>query len=128
MGFTATIMSEDEAMALPLKDRPICFRLSSEMYHAVFESIGAASMCWEPKPSNETFDPSTAEKLAVELLFKVAEEKESANPNPREIQWLKGRIKQLEERCATLESRAHDPVDLLPVIKKEVADAILNQP
>lgn len=30
--FTADIMSKEEAMHLPLKERPICFRISSEMY------------------------------------------------------------------------------------------------
>lgn len=77
MGFTATVMSEEEAMALPVKKRPLCFRLSSEIYHAVFEAVGAASMCWNPPPSDETFDSSAAEKIAVELCFKIANEIES---------------------------------------------------
>ena len=46
---TATIMPREEAMKLPLKKRQICFRISSEMYHAVFEAIGGASMCWKPE-------------------------------------------------------------------------------
>lgn len=72
--FTATIMSKEEAMRLPLKERPICFRISSEMYHAVFESIGAASMCWNPTPSKEVFSSEEASKIAVDLCFKIAEE------------------------------------------------------
>lgn len=81
MGTTAIIMSKEEAMALPLKERPICFRLSSEMYHDVWQAIGAASMCWNPPPLSETFDASAAEKIAVDLLFKIADEKEGI-PSP----------------------------------------------
>lgn len=76
MGNTAVIMSKEEAMALPVKERPICFRISSEMYHAVFESIGAASMCWKPRPNKEVFDSDEASRIAVELCFKIAEELE----------------------------------------------------
>jgi len=75
--FTATVMSKEEAMALPLRERPICFRISSEMYHAVFESIGAASMCWNPRPSKETFSSEEASDIAVKLCFKIAEELEN---------------------------------------------------
>ncbi len=75
--FTATIMSKEEAMALPLAQRPICYRISSEMYHAVFEAVGAASMCWQPRPGKEVFDTSEAEKVAIDLCFKIANEIES---------------------------------------------------
>jgi hypothetical protein len=73
---TATIMSKKEAMKLPLKKRPICFRISSEMYHAVFESIGAASMCWKPRPGKEAFASEEASKIALDLCFKIANELE----------------------------------------------------
>lgn len=76
--FTATVMSREEAMKLPLKERPICFRISSEMYHAVFEAIGEASMCWNPRPSNEVFSTEQASDVAVRLCFKIAEEVERA--------------------------------------------------
>lgn len=33
-------------------------------------------MCWQPKPSKEVFDSSSAEKVAVGLCFKVADETE----------------------------------------------------
>ena len=77
--FTADIMSEAEAMALPLEKRPICYRISSEMYHAVYEAIGAASMCWNPRPSNEVFDSERASYLAINLCFKIANEVEKKN-------------------------------------------------
>ena len=72
--FTATIMSKEEAMKLPLKDRPLNYRISSEMYHAVFEHIGEASLCWKPRPSHETFDSEHAANVATRLCFKIAEE------------------------------------------------------
>ena len=74
---TVTIMSKDEAMKLPLNKRPICFRISSEMYHAVFESIGAASMCWKPCPGKQVFQPEQASQIAVDLCFKIANELEN---------------------------------------------------
>lgn len=77
--FTANVMSKDEAMKLPLKERPICFRISSEMYHAVFEAIGAASMCWKPRPGKEVFASEKASKIAIDLCFKIAEELEKIN-------------------------------------------------
>jgi hypothetical protein len=67
-------MSREEAMKLPVGKRPICFRISSEMYHAVFEAIGAASMCWKPRPGKEVFASEEAAKIAVDLCFKIAEE------------------------------------------------------
>ena len=51
--FTADIISKEEAMKLPLKERPICFRISSEMYHTVFESIRSASRGLKPRPVND---------------------------------------------------------------------------
>ena len=74
--FTATILSNEEIAALPIDKRPISHRLSSDMYHAVFECIGAASMCWNPRPTNEVFDSERASKIALELCFKIAEELE----------------------------------------------------
>lgn len=74
--FVSDVMTKDEAMALPVEKRPICYRVSSEIYHAVFEAVGAASMCWNPKPSHEVFHSEAASKIAVDLLFKIAEELE----------------------------------------------------
>jgi hypothetical protein len=76
--FVAEIMSEEEAMKLPLHERPICFRISSGMYHDIFQSVGAASMCWQPRPSTEVFYTEEAEKIAANLCFKAAEEREAA--------------------------------------------------
>lgn len=73
---TEIIMSKEEAMALPLKKRPLCFRISSELYHLVFQKIGYASMCWEPKPSSEVFDAEKASSAAVDICFAAAEESE----------------------------------------------------
>jgi len=75
MGFAATIMSKEEALTLPPKERPLCFRLPSKIYHDIFETVGSASLCWNPKPEG-VFDTEQAGKFAVELGFKVAEELE----------------------------------------------------
>lgn len=74
--FTADVMSKDEAMKLPPEKRPICFRISSEMYHAVFEAIGSASLCWKPRPGKEVFASDEASRIAVDLCFKIAAELE----------------------------------------------------
>ncbi len=74
--FTADVMRKEKAMALPLKERPICFRISSEMFQAVFEAVGEASMCWNPRPGQEVFDSEHASKVAVDLCFKIADEVE----------------------------------------------------
>jgi len=77
---TATIMSKEEAMALPVEKRPLCFRVSSEIYHEVFQAIGQASMCWNPRPSSEVFSSEEASKIATDLLFKIAEDREKNPP------------------------------------------------
>jgi hypothetical protein len=74
--FTADIMSKEEALKLPVKDRPLCFRISSEIYHAVFEAIGAASRCWDTDPTG-VFNAEAASKIATDLCFKIANEVEA---------------------------------------------------
>lgn len=83
MGFAATIMSKEEAMDLPLSKRPICFRISSEMYHAVFEAIGESSMCWTPDTGNAVFNSEKASDIAMRLCFKIADEVENRNENQK---------------------------------------------
>lgn len=68
--FTATIMSKEEAMRFPPRERPICYRLSSEIYHAVWESVGAATV---------SKNPEEMEKVAMDLLFKIANNLEGSN-------------------------------------------------
>lgn len=69
-------MSEAEAMALPQSKRPLCFRVPSKIYHDVFEAVGAASLCWKPRPTVEVFSTEEASNVAVELCFKIAAELE----------------------------------------------------
>lgn len=71
--FTATILSEEEALALPRSKRPPNYRISSDTYHAILEAVSHASMCWKETPSG-VFDFAEAEKCAVDLCFKVAKE------------------------------------------------------
>ena len=75
--FTGTIMTKAEAMGLPIKMRPICHRISSEMYKAVYESIGMASMCWKPRPKSQVFESERASDIALQLCFKIANEIEN---------------------------------------------------
>ena len=77
MGFAVDIMSKEEALKLPPSNRPLNLRLSSAIYHAVFETVGAASMCWKPQPTGE-FDSSAAERHAVTLCLKIADDLERA--------------------------------------------------
>lgn len=70
---TCIVMSKEEAMKLPLKDRPLCFRLPEKAYTAIWEAVGAASMCWNPRPSSQVFCSEEASKVAVDLCFKIAE-------------------------------------------------------
>lgn len=72
----ATILSHDEAMTLPLNKRPICYRLSEKMYMKVWESVAEATGCWKTKLDSDKFDATKAEKVAMELMFAIAEEVE----------------------------------------------------
>ncbi len=72
--FTADVMSREEAMALPVEKRPLNYRISSEMYHAVFEAIADASTC---RYNNGDFDSEHASNIAVDLCFKIAHELET---------------------------------------------------
>ena len=85
-------MSKEEAMKLPLSQRPLCFRLSSELYHAVFEAIGSASMCWKPRPGKEVFSSEEASNVAVALCFKVAEATESDKKRIAELEAMLERV------------------------------------
>jgi len=67
-------------MALPISKRPLNYRISPEIYQAVFESIGAASMCWNPRPSHEVFDSEGAAQIATNLCLKIADEVERVKP------------------------------------------------
>lgn len=78
MNKTAIIYSHEEAIAMKPHERPMCYRIPSKIYHDTFVAVGAASMCWTPKPSSEVFSPEEAEKVAVELLFNIACELEKA--------------------------------------------------
>ena len=112
--FTTTIMSEDEAMALPIKQRPLNHRISGEIYHAVFDAIGEASTTWKTEMGNEVFNSTAAEKIAVDLCFKIANEAEkwrelsatevcAGNPAIAEY------VASLESRLAASENDSTEP-------------------
>lgn len=85
MNKTAIILSPEEITALPQAERPLNFRLTSKIYHDIFETVGAASMCWQPPPSTEVFDTAKAEQCAVDLCFKIAAELERLGVDPKSI-------------------------------------------
>jgi hypothetical protein len=70
---TVTVMSHEEASALPQAERPLNYRLPGDVYHAVFETVGHASMCWIGGTGHLVFDSAEAEKAAVGLCFKIAD-------------------------------------------------------
>jgi hypothetical protein len=59
-------------MALPRAKRPLNYRIPGDLYHAIFEAVGTASMCWNPRPGDAVFDSTEAEKVAVNLCLKTA--------------------------------------------------------
>lgn len=116
---TAVILSKDEAMALPLKERPICYRLSSKMYHDVWEALGAASMTFNKDAGNEVFNTEQASKIAVDLLFKIANEKEDG-----QLDAFKAGMRHAAEHCSGMEGdhcgdRIRKAIETLISIPKE---------
>ena len=81
MGFTMTVMSKEEAMALPPKERPLCYRINERIFTAVHEAVGAASICWNPRPSAEIFATEEASKVAADLCFLIANEMDRLKPD-----------------------------------------------
>lgn len=78
MGEAITIFSREEAMAMPASERPLNFRLPSDIFHRIHEDIGAASMCWNPKPSKQIFDSERASKIAFDLCHFIADKLDEA--------------------------------------------------
>jgi hypothetical protein len=76
MSKTALIYSKEEALKMPPEKRPLNFRVPSKIYTQVFEAVGAASMCWKPKPDSQVFNSEMASEVAVDLCFKIASELE----------------------------------------------------
>ena len=87
MNKTTIIMSKEEAMALPLNERPLCYRITNEMYMAVWDAIGEAVNCYDPKPDDKTFLAEKASDVAVKLCFKIANEIERTK-SLNEDKWI----------------------------------------
>lgn len=77
MGFTAIILSKDEALALPPEKRPMNYRVPSKIYHDVFEAVGS-------------LDESA--RGAVDLLFKIAAELERLGVTYESTNGFRGRV------------------------------------
>lgn len=81
MGFAIDVLSREEAMALPPKERPLCYRVNSRIYTAVFEAMGAASTCWKPDTGSAVFASEQAAKVATDLCFLIADELDKLKPD-----------------------------------------------
>lgn len=86
MGFAMDILSKEEAMALPPKQRPLCYRVNGRIFMAVHEAIGQASLCWRGRdgkcsPPVDEFDAALAGKIAAELCFLIADELDKLKPD-----------------------------------------------
>lgn len=82
MGFAMDILSKEEAMALPPKQRPLCYRVNERIFTAVHEAIGAAATCWEPNYRGPWVrDAEKAGKIAADLCFLIADELDALKPD-----------------------------------------------
>lgn len=81
MGFAMDILSKEEAMALPPKQRPLCYRVNERIFVSVHEAVGAASMAWKPRPGKEVFASEEASKIAADLCFLIADELDRLKPD-----------------------------------------------
>lgn len=72
------VYSKEEALAMEPSKRPMCYRVPGNIYHDCFVAVGAGSMCWNPRPGDQVFNPEEAEKHTLDLLFSIAKELEVA--------------------------------------------------
>lgn len=86
MGQAVTFLSREEALLLPQSERPLNMRITNTMYHSIFQTVGAASLCWQPTPSNEVFDTEQATKVAIKLCDVIAKELERLGITTEQIE------------------------------------------
>lgn len=48
-------------------------REDADLASYVFQALGAASMCWNPRPSTAVFDSTQAKEIGEALLKKIKE-------------------------------------------------------
>lgn len=70
-------MREDSSEPSPCNGSAACCDAPRTLLNEVAEAIGAASMCWNPRPGNQVFDSTLATKIVDELMQKI----ESDMPN-----------------------------------------------
>lgn len=111
--------AREEAIALPFRKRPLNYRLPGDLYHAVFDAVGTASMCWIPRPGDQVFDSSEAEMVAVNLCLKIAGEMDDLREQHYELLAV---LKDLVERCEAGYD-PHEELSLLVPAKAWIARA-----
>jgi hypothetical protein len=103
---TSVVMTKAEAMLLPHAQRPLCFRISSELSHAVFCAVGAAYALGAVSQKADK-----ACKVATTLCLKIAEDFE----------------KKLERKDrALLEALQYSGHEMPDLLAKEIGEALNN--
>jgi hypothetical protein len=118
MGYAVEILNREEALALPPSKRPLCFRVTSKIYTAAFEAVGAASLCWNPKPEG-TFDSELASRFATDLCFAIAEELERLGITSEQISPM------VMEHATEMEETDHSQREPLFTTSPEVTGGVL---
>lgn len=63
MGYAVTILTKEEALRLPPKERPLCYRLPEALFNRIHSEIGAATSA----------SPEEAARIAFDLCHFVAD-------------------------------------------------------
>jgi hypothetical protein len=95
--------------------------MMSDLKQKIFESVGAASMCWEPRPSSQVFDSTKAKEIGDSLyasveteLAAITAEREEKMERVRKaaearllILWQSTEIAKMKQRIRVLEDALH---------------------
>jgi hypothetical protein len=87
MNKSQNIITREEAMRLPVQERPLCYRISEEIYMAVWDAVGQATQCYNNPPPDSELLPEKVSKLVVTLCFKIAEELEKVRAEASNENW-----------------------------------------
>lgn len=71
-------MKEERVFKVSEVQQALSERIPEELFNAVHQAVGHASMCWTNTDSAGTFDALQAGNIAFELCHKIADEIEAA--------------------------------------------------